>query len=651
MITAQYESGSVEKSIYKIKVIDAEKLEALAAVNLKDALGNELNIRLNQDPVLGSSMSLQGLSGQNVKILVDGVPVIGRQNGNLDLSQINLNNAERIEIVEGPMAVNYGTNALAGVINIISKKPKSNNIGGSANTYYETNNNYNAGIGLSAGRKSQSFQVNIGRNYFNGWDLKDRFYLLPEKTHADTNRFKNWKPKEQVFGDIQYHLEKSKFKLSYRSAYFEEVILNRGYPARPYYETAFDDYYKTRRFDNSLNAGHKFKHFKSCNNTIAYNYYRRNKNTYYKNLTDLSEQLASDPSLQDTAVFNQWMARGSFVSNTPYQTWNDTISKINRLNYELGYDLNYNAAYGKRIKNKTQVIGDYAIFASAEIRPAKTFVIRPGLRYAYNSVYTSPLISSLNIKYNTQKWTLRASYAEGFRAPDLKELHFEFVDINHNISGNTDLKPEKSDNYNLSIGFADKKKDKEFVIETSGFYNAINDLITLALIRGTEYTYVNIGEFRSYGASMNASYRYKKFNCSAGSSLVARLNSLSLEYSTVEEYSYTPEIRGSLQYKIEKWKSSVNCFYKYTGRLPGYARDSEGNVTQIFVEGFSMLDANISKQLFKKHFTITLGAKNILNVNNVRASLAGGVHSGNSSSTPIAMGRTFFLRLQYVFEK
>jgi len=651
VVTAQYQPNTIDKSTYKIKVIDAEKVQALAAVNLKDALSNELNIRFSQDPVLGSSMSLQGLSGQNVKILIDGVPMIGRQNGNLDLSQINMNNIERIEIVEGPLSVNYGTNALAGVINIITKKTKPNTIRVNTNAYYETNNNYNAGLGFTARKKSHGFSLNLNRNYFNGWNLNDKYYLVPEKTLADTNRFKNWKPKEQYFGDFQYNFEINKFKLNYRAAYFNELIVNRGFPQKPYYESAFDDYYKTQRVDNTLATNIKFKNYKSYNNTFGYNYFRRDKTTYYKNLTDLSEQISPDASLQDTAIFNQFMARGSFVSSKPYQTWNDTVAKTNRFNYELGYDLNYNTAFGKRIKNKTQVIGDYAVFVSSEIQPIKNFVIRPGLRYAYNTAYTSPLIPSLNLKYNTDKWTFRASYAKGFRAPDLKELYFEFVDINHNILGNTELKAEQSDNYNLNIKFTTKKEKHEFSADISGFYNDINNLITLALVSGTQYSYVNIGKFKSYGSSLNLNYTYKKLIISGGTSLIARYNDLSEVYSSVHKYSYTPEIRGSVQYKIEKWKTSLNCFYKHTGKLPGYQQDSEGNISQSYVNSFNMLDANINKQFFKNKLTISLGAKNIFNVNNVRASLAGGVHAGNSSSTPIAMGRTYFIKLQYVFEK
>ncbi|MBC7863202.1 MAG: carboxypeptidase-like regulatory domain-containing protein, partial [Bacteroidia bacterium] len=87
VVTAQYAPGSADKSVHKVKIIDSKKIEAMGAQNLRDVLTNEMNIRISQDNVLGSSMSLQGVSGQNVKILIDGIPVTGRLNGNIDISQ------------------------------------------------------------------------------------------------------------------------------------------------------------------------------------------------------------------------------------------------------------------------------------------------------------------------------------------------------------------------------------------------------------------------------------------------------------------------------------------------------------------------------------------------------------------------------------
>ncbi|MBE0652975.1 MAG: TonB-dependent receptor plug domain-containing protein, partial [Bacteroidales bacterium] len=82
VVTAQYTPQRVDKSIYKVKVIGAKQIEQKAANNLSDLFADELSIRINQDGALGSSMSIRGLSGENVKFLIDGVPVIGRMNGN-----------------------------------------------------------------------------------------------------------------------------------------------------------------------------------------------------------------------------------------------------------------------------------------------------------------------------------------------------------------------------------------------------------------------------------------------------------------------------------------------------------------------------------------------------------------------------------------
>ncbi len=97
-----------------------------------------MGIRLDQSGVFGTNLSIRGLGGENLKVLIDGVPVIGRLNGNLDLGQMNINNADHIEMVEGPMSVIYGSNALAGVVNIITKENKNVPVSANVNGYYES---------------------------------------------------------------------------------------------------------------------------------------------------------------------------------------------------------------------------------------------------------------------------------------------------------------------------------------------------------------------------------------------------------------------------------------------------------------------------------------------------------------------------------
>ena len=121
VVTGQYNPKPIDKSIYQIDLISSRQMEERGVNNLAEALSNETNVRLSVDPALGTSLQLQGMGGENVKFLLDGVPIIGRLDGNIDLTQINMDNVDHIEIVKGPMSVVYGTNALAGVVNIITK--------------------------------------------------------------------------------------------------------------------------------------------------------------------------------------------------------------------------------------------------------------------------------------------------------------------------------------------------------------------------------------------------------------------------------------------------------------------------------------------------------------------------------------------------
>jgi outer membrane receptor for ferrienterochelin and colicins len=120
-VTGQHAPTSAKNATYKITSIDKQEILKRGVTNLREALDNQLGIDLSQDNVYGSSVSINGISGEGIKVLVNGIPLVGRIDGKLDLSQINLNNVERIEIVKGPLSVIYGSDALGGVINIITK--------------------------------------------------------------------------------------------------------------------------------------------------------------------------------------------------------------------------------------------------------------------------------------------------------------------------------------------------------------------------------------------------------------------------------------------------------------------------------------------------------------------------------------------------
>lgn len=635
VVTAQYKKILQEKSINKVKVIDKEKIDAIGAVNLKDVLLNETNIRINQDNVLGSSMSIQGLSGQNVKILIDGVPIIGRLNGNIDLSQINLNNVERIEIVEGPLAVNYGTNALAGTINIITQKKFSKKYSLSLNNYAETVGQYNTDLFVGYQIKNNSLGLSFGKYFFDGWDPSDPIYEIPSARTADTNRNKQWNPKDQEFSRLDYSLVLDSQSLRLYVNLYKEKITNRGNPRNPYFESAFDDYYNTFRKDIGLDYK---KSFENCQLKIlsSFNHYRRIKNTFYNDLTTLEEQLTINSSDQDTILFTQLMSRGNITKN------------LNNIDFQLGYDFNHQSSEGRRIKADSNNLTDLAFFGSCEYQPVKNLILKPAIRVSYNNQYQSPVLPSFNIKYEYGKLIFRTSYGKGFRSPSLKELYFNFVDINHNIIGNTNLLAEYSNNFTANLQWKNDTKFGNIKIDGGGFFNDVKNLITLATSENNsqQYTYVNIGKFKTIGAQINTTFNFKPITFKIGLAHIGRYNNLS-EEQEISLFNFSPELRSNIIYELKNYPLRFSAFYKYNGQLNGFYMGNNDEILESIIDDYHHLDFNITRGFKEKKIFWTIGAKNIFNVQSVSTTSSSGIHSSNLNSIPISWGRSFFTSLKF----
>lgn len=642
VITGQISMTSAEKSIHKIQILDRATIDAKGAVNLRDVLTNELNIRVTQDQMLGSGMQMQGVGGENIKILIDGIPVIGRLNGGIDLSQINLNDIERIEIVEGPLSVNYGSNALAGTINLITKKTTKKGFQGVLNSYYETVGHYNLDGKLTYNFGRHRISATGMRNFFDGWRKSDPFIQFPKSTLADSNRVLTWRPKEQYATDIRYSYSGKKFSISPFADFYWETMTNRGAPRTPFYTTAFDDIFKTKRY----NQGVEFKIFPNSKYKIqgvaAHNYYSRYKNTYLKDLTTLVSTITPTPSDQDTSIFRTIMSRSSFSSSSPKQ----------KIDYEVGYDVNFDMAQGKRISDTSKTMGDYAIYSSMEWKVFKNFMVRPAARVAYNSVFKLNIVPSLNIKYNVKQWSFRASYAKGYRAPSMKELYMDFVDVNHDIHGNDQLKPEKSHNAQAWINYHfDLKREKyhdQIDFELNGYYQLISDKITLSqsATNAALYAYFNLEEFQSTGGKFLVTYKNDIITAKIGTSL----NAVNTAFKG-GQFTTSPEIISNIMYNWRKIGMNFSVFYKYTGKAVTFLQ-TETEVVKSFIHDYNMLDMNISKSFWKNHILVAIGAKNLLNVTSVtsQAATSGGVHSSGGTSTPVAYGTTMYVRLSLNFD-
>ncbi len=657
VVTAQYAPTDSRNALYKIRTIKRDVIEQRGTINLEQLLNQELNIRISQDLILGSSLSLQGVSGQNVKIMIDGVPVIGRVGDDIDLSQINLSNIERVELIEGPMSVHYGTNALGGVINLITRKSQINKIDFQLISQVESvgaqNLNAQAGARLS---DKLLLRLDGGYNNFAG------FNAIAPRDSLFARTFQ-WNPKEQWFanGMLRYDINDNQ-SLRYSMSLFDEQIENLGQLRRPQFRPyAFDDFYYTRRLDHTLSYEGTFLKNLYWNITSGYNAFRRQKNTLRTEME--SREQSEVPGQQDTTRYNALVFRPILASrfgDSPF-------------NFQIGLDINYENGYGQRFRDtaarKAQFseITDYAGFITLQYQPVSALQIQVGARGAYNTRFDAPVVPSLHLKYDINKtWQLRASYAQGFRSPSIKELFFYFVDASHYIIGNPDLLAETSDNVQLILDYDKRWNASRLQVTLTGFYNDIRnkiDLFDYVEVNGelvpaaslgqntTQFAYFNQDRFKALGSNIRINYSLKNFEIAAGIAPTGRYNPLS-ETEQVAAYTFANELNGQVNYYFNKIGLSAAFFIRYNDKFIRFYQtvNQEGNtvVAQAIQDGFTLADLTLTKAFWKNRLQLTSGIRNLLDIRNINTiGNQGSAHSGDGSSSPVATGRNYFARLRW----
>jgi outer membrane receptor for ferrienterochelin and colicins len=372
----------------------------------------------------------------------------------------------------------------------------------------------------------------------------------------------------------------------------------------------------------------------------SFGFYQRDKITYRKNLVDLLSEVIPTQEANSSTSFLNFMSRG---------TYNKITSKV--FNYQFGYDVNVNSAFGTRIVSEKGKMNDFAVFSCFEYKPNKYFTLKPGVRATYNTIYPAPFVPSIQFQYSRFKnLTMKYAYGRGFRAPSLKELFLDFVDFNHNITGNENLKSEMSDNQNLTFKYKWKHKSKKVsFIDLAFFHNSIYNQIAIVAVSPIDltYTYQNIDNFYSKGASLNVSSKIKDLRYTLGASYIGVYNN-AFDVLNNNKFLYSPELRAQLSYLLkikDKDPVSVSLFYKYNGVMNGFAFNETRDIVPTKIAAFNILDVTANKTFWDKKLSLTLGLKNLLNITNVLATGNTSVHSGGSSSMPISVGRSLFVQL------
>jgi outer membrane receptor for ferrienterochelin and colicins len=527
------------------------------------------------------------------------------------------------------MSVIYGSNAIAGVVNIITKENKNSSFTAFANAYLESVGVYNFNAGSSFRVKKNQFSLDLSRNFFDGY------------TTQDSLRSMEWNPRRQYNANAYYLYSGNKTRVKLSVQFFDDMIQDKGNLDDVYHETAIDNYFHTLRQTSKAEASYTISERRQISLVGAYSSYLRKREIYYNELTIPEKNLAGG----DTTSVGSYLLRAWYNRNYPSQ----------KLNYQAGFDGNLEINTGQRIEGGTQQIGDYAGFLSMKYDPSKKITIQPGARFTYNTKYKAPIVYSVNMKYSpTANTSVRATYARGFRAPSIKELYLEFEDVNHNIHGNPDLKAEYSHNVNLNFSYNRETSHAYLNTELGLFYNYVDNMIWLFQAGDdiTNYTYGNVSKFISKGMQANGTVSfYPNVTLKGGVSHVGRRFPENTADETDTKYHYSTDFNAMVTYNLNKVNAALTVNYKYTGRFPLLTPD--GVFDNEYIQGYSNLDISAMKSFHQNMFSVSIGGKNLLNIKDVQSSIVNsGAHSsGGDSSSRVAWGRTAFVKLTYNFKK
>lgn len=673
VLTGQHNPQSIDKSVFEVEVISQQDIRNLAGNNLSDVLNQNLNLNIIPNAGEGRAGIEQfGFNSEYVKILVDGVPIVGDEGfGNaIDISQISLDDIQQIEIVEGSMGVQYGDNAVTGVVNIITKKRSHYNWEISPYIQEETAGDEYGLFGK--GRHIQSLK--IAHNFSDHWNanvhylhndfqgylghLKGKNYYNPDKDN-DLKRGYEWLPKEQhdIKGLVQY--TKNDFRAFYKFEYFNEqtdkyaqkIRLNPNNATETVNPTASDNIFRSERFYHHLNATGKLFHRLNFNLSASYQEQTRNLEEYTYHLK------TGDKTNTNRFDYN---TRKGFFSRGTLNNFLD----LDKVNLELGYVLKTDKGIGSGLaeqdqsnNSKENYIDTYSGFFSGEIKATERFSLRPGIRVLGSSQFSTQTALSFSGKYRFKNnYQLRAIVGTSPKTPNFEQLYFYLVDSNHDVRGNADLAPEKGKSIFLHFkkNFDFDNAKLSYIPKLSAWYLDVKDKIDLTIVDMSPlaYEYNNIDLYRTWGLALRNKLNYSRLMLDAGFSFSGESKKLNSEDKTNDDYLYSFQANVKLSYRLPKWRTTLSTFFKYNGKEYQYVSgvDSNGDATMSKQkqEGYGWWDATVRKSFLDKRFEVTLGARNLLDIKSIRTvGTSDNGHSSGRNSLRLGYGTSYFMKLKY----
>ena len=501
------------------EVIGKQMLRNYAGRSLEDILsGLTASFSFNEGD-MGSQMQMNGLGNSYILILIDGKRIHGDNGGENDLGLIDPHNIEKIEIVKGASSALYGSDAIAGVINIITKRHDTEGIllenttrGGSYGELRQHN-----GIALNFGKLSN--YTNFQLQHSDGWQNTSREdphqteFLITDSRNKTVNRYTNWQVAEHLTYAPTKNLELYLDGSIYRKRIYRPSGKHPGVDVRTY----------DLRYNNaSASAGGKWKLNSTDQLTLDVDW---NRHAYYYDFTGVT--------------LTDGMVNGHATSYFPYypgqsQLQSDqqrtmahlkgvfALPRENRLSTGIEWRYDWLKA-PNRVREGKATDNTGALYVQDEYTPWEWLNVTAGVRLNRNEQFGWRLTPKVSTMVKAGDVRIRASWSQGFKTPTPKELYYQYVrNMNgtYLYLGNTTLKPQTSDYFSLGLEY----NRSGLSATVTGYYNKVRDMIALVTIPNADapidlYTkympiktrqYQNLESAKTYGVDLSVRYRFNR---------------------------------------------------------------------------------------------------------------------------------------------
>ena len=437
VVTASHTPKSLKDAPVVTRLITLRDIKIVDATNIQDMLiqeipGLEFGFAMTQE----TSLNMSGFGGSSVLFLVDGERMAGETMDNVDYNRMNLDNVGRIEIVKGASSALYGSNAVGGVVNIISREnlePWTAN----ANTRFNTfGNEWRNGASFSFNTKKWNSLTNFQHTRIDPIDLPKPYSSeeiaieLMKKAQGlpyDERVLNDDSNLSRLYGQKTYNVKE---RLTWRPSDQLTLIGRGGYFFRASERDTYDYHF------NAYSAGLKGKYAWEPGRylELSYAYDQYDKANFMPDGTRTHDHDYSNRQHVVHALYSHSFGKNTLLLGADYL--NDYLTT-----YQF-------------IDNTSHSQNNIDGFAQFDWNITPRFNVVGSVRYDYFSASSlNALTGRLALVYKFPWMTFRANYASGFRAPTLKEMymHFDMGNMGYWIIGNPELEPEKSNNFNVAI--------------------------------------------------------------------------------------------------------------------------------------------------------------------------------------------------------